>query len=244
MTGGRLFWTIIGIVFFFLGILGLATGEVKLRYVVVTGTEAVFTGVLMVGGGIFMINRGLRRAIVSRGMHISLLALLVVFAGGITMGYRLIKHASVAETGDPVEFALPSLNGEEVKVSDFLGRVVLIDFFNPNPSKCPNARQAFKTEIALIETFRGSDVVFISVCIEDNYFGSEKLPRQRKDAIVLQDWYGKTYREYFNPREGNDYWFPAYLIVDKQGILSFTTQESGPQNLEFYERHIRRLLGS
>lgn len=117
---------------------------------------------------------------------LSLLAALLIWAviqndgnpGGVAVNDTLGEKQVSSEIGS--DFELTTIDGDgTVKLSDFRGKVVLVDFWS---SWCPPCRQEAPELQEAYEDFRDQDVEFVGVAIWD----VDSETRKFRDAFELE----------------------------------------------------------
>lgn len=148
---------------------------------------------------------------------------------------RLIAHerraASVGEKA--YDFELPDVEGKKVRLSDFNGKVVLIDFWGNGCGGCLTFKKKFE-EMIYPHVKDNPNFVFVSINIDksrDTWL--KALPLYSRQDFVNLSLYGmgskhEVYKHY--SIKG----LPTILLVDRQGHLVSSTL---PRNMdELYER--------
>lgn len=117
------------------------------------------------------------------------------------------------------DFALPAINGDTVRLSDFRGRYVVLDFW---ASWCPDCRKDAPVIAALSKTYAERGVAFVGVS-----FDTDRAAWQK--AI---DTYGITYTQ-VSPlkkwkttdiyRAYGVEWIPSVYVIDPQGRIVLAT---------------------
>jgi peroxiredoxin len=112
------------------------------------------------------------------------------------------------------DFKLQSLTGEDVSLSDFKGRLVLLKLAT---TWCPTCK-LLSAEIKKIGDFlKEQDVVVLEVFVQDSektikkYLGDHKPPMTFH--ALLDD--GQAYEAY------NVYLIPRFLLIDKEQVVRF-----------------------
>ena len=131
-------------------------------------------------------------------------------------------HSHVqAEIGKPApDFTLKGLDGKEHKLSEYKGKVVVLEWINhacPVVNRCHNSK--IMTETAA--KFEGKPVVWLA--IDSSYFAEEKAADSRQwakrygiDYPVLLDAAGKVGHLYAAKTT------PHMFVIDKNGVLAYT----------------------
>jgi cytochrome oxidase Cu insertion factor (SCO1/SenC/PrrC family) len=118
--------------------------------------------------------------------------------------------------GNAPDFNLIDLDGNSVKLSDFKGRVVLLDFM---ATWCGPCRTSMPGLIALHEEV-GKDVLIISISVDPHYDTEERL----------RDWVNEWDAKWIHVRDLADpplmqlygvRGIPTYIIVDRNGDIAF-----------------------
>jgi peroxiredoxin len=125
-----------------------------------------------------------------------------------------ITALAVAKGEPAPDFKLQSLTGEDVSLSDFKGRLVLLKLAT---TWCPTCK-LLSAEIKKIGDFlKEQDVVVLEVFVQDSektikkYLGDHKPPMTFH--ALLDD--GQAYEAY------NVYLIPRFLLIDKEQVVRF-----------------------
>ena len=150
---------------------------------------------------------------------------------------------SVGADGEPIatlyerapDFALLDTEGDSVRLSDFIGRTTLIDFWatwcGPCVDSLPNLNQTHLTE-------RGLDLVVLAVNVESADIAGRFVKERDYAFVTLIDEDGKVRSQY-----GVDA-IPTTFLVDKFGVLRDRMVGGSQLSLKltlWYEK-LRRLL--
>ncbi len=133
------------------------------------------------------------------------------------------------------DFVLRDTEGDSVRLSDFIGRTTLIDFWATWCGLCvdslPNLNQTHLTE-------RGLDLVVLAVNVESANIASRFVKERDYAFVTLIDADGKVRSQY-----GVDA-IPTTFLVDKFGVLRDRMVGGSHLSLKltlWYEK-LRRLL--
>jgi thiol-disulfide isomerase/thioredoxin len=131
---------------------------------------------------------------------------LVLFSGNIEAQTSYGKFAP--------EIALPSINGDTIKLSSLKGKVVLLDFW---ASWCGPCRNSNRSLIKLYEKYKTKGFEIFSVSIDEDRKDWERAIRKDKITwLQVNDnkgWYGKT------PITWNIDAIPTSYLIGKDGKL-------------------------
>lgn len=129
-------------------------------------------------------------------------------------------------------FALPSLRGGEIRLSDFRGKVVLLNFFAswcaPCAAEAPDLR-------ATSEKYGGRNVVFVGVAILDEFDQAQAfLERHRLTYPAAFDRGNKIMEKYQVTG------LPTSIFIDPSGMIvsRFVGPFIGPEGVAELERRL------
>lgn len=132
-------------------------------------------------------------------------------------------------------FELPTPEGNKLKLSDYKGKVVIVDFW---ATWCPPCRKGIPDLVELKKQYgkQGLEVIGISVDMDNT----------KPEVVPFMKQYGINYPVvYANDDVRMDYGgiasIPTSFIIDQQGKIVATYE--GLTNKSNYENEIRKLLG-
>jgi thiol-disulfide isomerase/thioredoxin len=131
----------------------------------------------------------------------------------------------------PVELALPDLQGDTVRLTDLVGKVVLVNFW---ATWCPPCREEMPSMSALYQDYRNKGFEILAISIDTQ--GAEVVA-----PFVAQ--YGLTFPVLLAPREDNGpqqlaQGIPTTYLIDRNGRIA--GREMGTKN--WNSPKMRRLL--
>ena len=157
---------------------------------------------------------------------LAVLALLVVVAGG----WYILRPKAGA-----IDFSLVDIDGKAFRLSDFKGRVVLLDFM---ATWCGPCVMSMSDLLEIRDEF-GEDVVLISISVDPASDTVEKLRSWRDsweaDWIHAQDTADPPVGRRFEVSA-----IPTLVIVDKDGGIGF--RHVGLTPVDTLKREISELL--
>ncbi len=121
------------------------------------------------------------------------------------------------------DFKLTDTDGKEVKLSSFAGKIVVLEWFNPDCPFVKKYHESNKTVAELQEKYGKQGVVWLA--INSGAAGKEGAGKERNVKAkadwklaypVLLDENGRVGREYGAKRT------PTIYIIDKNGILAYS----------------------
>jgi len=158
-----------------------------------------------------------------------------LFGRGDNEGSLPSNFSASGENGSTLapNFNLPAIDGRNLKLSDFKGKVVILDFW---ATWCPPCRRGIPDLIALKRKYgmRGFEIIGVSV---DQDTKSDVVPFVRDYGINYPVVYAD---QSVTERYGGINSIPTSFIIDADGkiVASFT----GLTEMSVYEDHIRKLL--
>ena len=132
------------------------------------------------------------------------------------------------------DFTLPTIDGKQLKLSSYKGKVVIVDFW---ATWCPPCRKGIPDLIELKKKYgsKGLEIIGVSLDTETK----EQVPGFVKEkGMNYPVVYGT---QYVTQLYGGIEAIPTTFIIDKQGKIVASYQ--GLMPILTYENHIKKLLG-
>ena len=177
-------------------------------------------------------------------MIVTVLVLVIVIGGGVLLYRNLgqsidlgdaVPTETVSENPAP-DFTVTDADGNEVRLSDFRGKGVVLNFWaswcGPCKSEMPHFQAAYEEY--------GDQLHFLMVNMSDA-FGDP-----RADAQALLDENGYTFPVYYDTKAECAYGYgitgiPVTIFIDKDGNI--VSAKSGMMNAADLDRRILTILG-
>jgi len=170
------------------------------------------------------------------------LVLFSILASGCEIGEKREEKAGIeeevtteAEWGNAPDFTLTDLEGNSLTLSQFKGKVIILNFW---ATWCPPCRREIPDFVELYEKYKDEGLLIIGVSLDRD---GKRLVRQFSQEykidypIVFAD--SKVTRDYGGIRA-----IPASFIIDKEG--SIKEKYVGYQPRATFEEAIKKLLGT
>jgi cytochrome c biogenesis protein CcmG/thiol:disulfide interchange protein DsbE len=154
---------------------------------------------------------------------ISISILVVLAVAFIYTAVTLGKRSTAAEVGDPApDFNLEDMEGNRVRLSDYCGQFVIVNFF---ASWCPPCRQE-APEIQAFEEQYGDQVKILII--------DRAEPKVKVQEFIDEFHSTSTYLLDYNDSMSKPYGIvgqPETFFIDEEGIIRY--HHIGPMTKEF-----------
>ena len=146
--------------------------------------------------------------------------LVIIIAGAIILYIYLGVGASIfganVEVGvypgnAALDFSFTDFNGKSYRLSDFRGKVVLLEFMT---SWCPACKVEHGHIERLYETYRDGDLVIITISIENNFDDAKRFWVENNVEWIMT-WNMSLASLY------GVYYIPTIIIIDRDGVIRF-----------------------
>ncbi len=132
------------------------------------------------------------------------------------------------------EFALPDLLGKQHKLSEFKGRVVLLDFW---ATWCGPCRMSTPALVELGKKMKDKKFSIIGINLDESRDGVGEFAQAMKVEHLILYGGGGTINETYQVRG-----IPAFYLIDKKGRIRKHYPGYAPQMAADWERSILALL--
>jgi peroxiredoxin len=142
--------------------------------------------------------------------------------------------AAVTPSAGAPDFALPNLDGSNLRLQEQRGRVVMINFW---ATWCGPCRVEMPHLSRLYEKYRGSGFTVLAVNIDEDPHKAASLAKQLGMRFpVLLDTEKKVSRLYDLST------MPSTILIDRDGRVRYITRGYRDGYEETYDKQIRELL--
>ncbi len=148
------------------------------------------------------------------------------------------KPASVSD-GKAADFTLTSIDGNPISLSDYAGKVVILDFW---ATWCPPCRMEIPHFNDLVKEYGEKGLVVLGVSTDRG--GAEDVIKFKKDnavdyLVVMSDSKTySTYQSYIDPSQRGG--IPFTFIIDREGKIR--ERYVGYRDKEIFETVVKELL--
>jgi thiol-disulfide isomerase/thioredoxin len=159
----------------------------------------------------------------------------MIAIGAALAAVASLSHAaSLIKTPAP-DFALRSLGNANVRLSEHLGQVVLINFW---ATWCGPCRQEMPQLEALHEKYQRAGLVLLGINIDED----------RDEAIEMARTLQISYPILFDERKDVSRAYqvgtmPLTVLVDREGVIRYVSEGYKPGYEKRYTEQLRELLG-
>ncbi len=131
------------------------------------------------------------------------------------------------------DFVLPSLEGKSLRLSDFKGKVIILDFW---ATYCPPCREEIPDFVKLYNKYRDKGLVIIGVSLDrGNIEGVKRFCRNIRVNYLIAIGNYEITESY-----GGIRYIPTTFIIDKN--KNIVKKFIGFTSIEVFEREIEKLL--
>ncbi len=142
------------------------------------------------------------------------------------------KSSAARNSGDVVDFTFQTLDGNTYKLSDFRGKVVIVNFW---ATWCPPCRKEMPYFVKLQEKYR-DDVQFIGLDVNES---ADKV-KAFVEALGVNYIIGFSTPE-IESRFGGITGLPTTFIIDREGRVVERIIGSRPET--WFQRRLKALVG-
>lgn len=136
------------------------------------------------------------------------------------------------------DFNVEMVNGEKIQLSDLKGRVVLLNFWATWCAPC--IREFYEMPSKILEKYKNEDFVFIPVAIGENKaLVTKKMTYLKGKEIVFNAGFDPDKKVWNKYAKGA---IPKNFIIDKKGIIRFTSTGNNETNVDNLAKEIGKLL--
>lgn len=168
-------------------------------------------------------------------MKILSLALLV-----LVLSFSAIAQQNL-KIGDPApEFSTAAIDGTNLTLSQMRGKVVLLTFW---ATYCPICQAELPKLNAIMESYKGKDIVFVGVTTEKTAVVKSYLKDNPRNFAVVPDGFGLMMQYGDKDKNGKmDMGYPNYYLIDQKGKIAM--RGSGFDKTPAIDKEIGSLLGA
>lgn len=138
------------------------------------------------------------------------------------------------------DFTAERVDQSPVKLSDFRGKVVLVDFWAPWCGPCKAAMPHLEE---LHRKFGDKDLVVLGVCVWEqrkNFEAWDKKPQVPTTYLKVFDPAGRG-RDNIANKSYNVSGIPTFYLIDRDGKIAYTGVGSGPDTQAGLDRALAKL---
>jgi len=143
-----------------------------------------------------------------------------------------VGACAVSEGPASFDFTLKDMNGKDVQLADYKGKVVLLNFW---ATWCPPCRLEIPELVQLVDEHRDAGFEVLGVSIDDT-------PQQLRDFAqqMNMNYPSLLMREDLESAYGTMWALPTTFLIDRHG--SICMKHMGPVTKDMVEREIKGLL--
>ncbi len=158
----------------------------------------------------------------------------IILLAGIVVLSILVMDVVALEIAP--DFTLTDIDGVEFSLSEYRGKVVLLDFFATWCSACV----AEFPHLKFVHDEFGEDLIIISISVSPSSDTVEKLQQFRDDHGI--DWFVARDTAGVHDKYGNIWPIPTLVIIDQEGYIQH--QHSGLTDESVLREEIYEIMGT
>jgi peroxiredoxin len=169
-------------------------------------------------------------------MHARFAAAALVAVCALALGARAAVGAEKHELlGKPVpDLVARGLDGENVRISEYRGQVVVVSFWS---GSCNTCRAQLEALDRIAGTYGSAGLVVVGVNLDENLPRAEKFARSQQVRFpLLISTARATGRDFAVDR------LPMVMFLDRAGVLRVAHREFKSRDEAQYVRELRKLL--
>ena len=164
---------------------------------------------------------------------VALALALVALAPGIDQHEEPPEDVAMVGRAAPLHFTLKDMNGVDVKLASFKGKVIVLNFW---ATWCPPCELEIPDLVELQKSYR-DDVVILGVSIDDT--PEMLLPYAQEKQMNYPVLVGRDHQD-VQDAFGPMYGIPVSVFIGRDGVIA--RRHSGIFSKEQFEREIKALL--
>lgn len=132
------------------------------------------------------------------------------------------------------DFVLKDINGKEYKLSDFKGKIVVLDFW---ATWCPPCRASLPFFNELYKTYKDRGLVVIGISVDISERTVKRFVQDKKlEYLILLDKDNLVSDLY------NVFSIPTTIIIDKNGNVVMRRTGFSKSHAQLFENKVKELL--
>ena len=134
----------------------------------------------------------------------------------------------------PLNYTIRDMNGRDVRLSDYKGKVIMLNFW---ATWCGPCQAEIPAMVKLQDKYRDKGVIFLGVSVDDEAAALQAYAKEKKmNYPVLVGVEHEDLQQAYGPMPG----IPTTILIGRDG--SICTKYMGAQSEERFERDIKALL--
>lgn len=133
----------------------------------------------------------------------------------------------------PLDFTLKDMDGKDVKLADYKGKVIMLNFW---ATWCGPCKYEIPMFVELQNEYRDKGVVFLGVSVDDEPAALQEFAKAERMNYPVLVGAGHEIQNAYGPIFG----VPTTMLISREGVIC--TRYSGPREKAKFESDIKALL--
>ena len=144
----------------------------------------------------------------------------------LSLSLLFISTVNAAAQGPVAQgFSAHDMQGAEISLEDFRGKVVVLNFWS---TRCAICHSEIPSLNKMVSTFKGKDVVFLGITVENPSKVAPYLKQTPFDFSIVPNGFGVLLKYAEKDADGViSMPYPSFFVIDPEGRIALKTAGAG-----------------